>query len=692
MADTFTGSLAKLTGNEQKAVKTTSFDLQMNPTNTGMQFHRIDKAKDPNFWSIRVSRDIRIIVHKSKSDLLLCYVDHHDNAYKWAERRKLETHPSTGAMQIVEIRETVQEITIPYYIAEEESVHPVLAHISRLDLLEYGVPEEWIEDIKSANEDRILEIAEHLPAEAAEAVLNLATGSEAIKPISTLPKPLMGDQFAPEPDPFVHPDALRRFRTIENLEELERALEYPWEKWSIFLHPEQQRLVKKNYDGPARINGTAGTGKTIVALHRSFYLAKTNPDARILLTTFSDTLANVLKRKLDILIVNKPKISERLEVFSLDGIAKRLFELNYGHPQIASSKIINEIIDKYSKEIQDHKFPLQFLISEWEQVVDAWQLETWESYRDVLRLGRKTKLPENQRTILWSIFELVMTYLRKNGVITQSAMYAQLTSKFSKNRKSPFDYIVVDEAQDISVPQLRFIAAIGNRNQDSLFFTGDLGQRIFQQSFSWKELGVDIGERSNTLRINYRTSHQIRIQADRLLDHEISDVDGNTENRLGAISVFNGPKPNILILDTTEEEDKTVSKWLSERMSEGVKPHEIGLFVRSSLEFNRGQQVVESAKLSSNILNENTETRKGQISICSMHLTKGLEFRAVVVMACDDEIIPLQKRIETVTDDVDLEEVYSTERHLLYVACTRARDHLLVTGVNPASEFLEDLL
>lgn len=264
-------------------------------------------------------------------------------------------------------------------------------------------------------------------------------------------------------------------------------------------------------------------------------------------------------------------------------------------------------------------------------------------------------------------------------------------SGISENGYPPFDFAIVDEAQDVSIAQLRFLAALGSGRPNSLFFAGDLGQRIFQQPFSWKALGVDIRGRSRTLQINYRTSHQIRMQADRLLGPELSDVDGNTEERQGTISVFNGPNPIIHVLDSPEEERDTVGAWLQQRRKEGMVPHEMGVFVRSETELDRARAAVEHSSLPFKVLDEKVETTSGHISICTMHLAKGLEFRAVVVMACDDEIIPLQGRITTVGDDTDLEEVYNTERHLLYVACTRARDHLLVTGVDPASEFLDDL-
>jgi superfamily I DNA/RNA helicase len=226
---------------------------------------------------------------------------------------------------------------------------------------------------------------------------------------------------------------------------------------------------------------------------------------------------------------------------------------------------------------------------------------------------------------------------------------------------------------------------------NGLFFAGDLGQRIFQQPFSWKSLGVDIRGRSRTLRVNYRTSHQIRTQADRLLGPVVADVDGNSEDRSDTVSVFNGPPPTILTLKDEDSEIETVGAWIAAQTKAGVLPHEFGVFVRSAAQLERAKTAVTHAGLVFKILDEHVDTISGHVSISTMHLAKGLEFRAVVVMACDDEVIPLQERIETVGDDADLQEVYDTERHLLYVACTRARDHLLVTSVDPASEFLDDM-
>jgi mRNA-degrading endonuclease RelE of RelBE toxin-antitoxin system len=684
IADTFTDSLARLTGEEQKAVKTTAFDLQLNPANPGMQFHKLDKAKDKNFWSVRVGSDLRMIVHKTNESLLLCYVDHHDPAYRWAEKRKLEIHPKTGAAQLVEIRERIEEITIPRYVEVAQPAQPKLplfAHVSEDALLSYGVPKEWMHDVRQADEDTLLALADHLPGEAAEALLDLATGvmPQVLQPVTT------------HVSPFDHPDAQRRFRVMNNMEELERALEYPWEKWSVFLHPAQRQLVELDYSGPARVSGSAGTGKTIVALHRAVFLTRSNPDARVLLTTFSDTLASALRTKLKRLIGNEPRLGDRLEVHAMNAIGRRLYELNFGRPQVAAREVVSQLLAEAAGNVAEHKFSMHFLRTEWEQVVDAWQLDSWEAYRDVTRLGRKTRIPEQKRQMLWSIFDQVRSKLMSRNLVTYADMFSRLAIRIADSKHPPFDFTVVDEAQDVNVAQLRFLAALGAGRPNSLFFAGDLGQRIFQQPFSWKTLGIDIRGRSRTLRINYRTSHQIRMQADRLLGPELSDVDGNTEERRGTISVFNGPEPVIAASNTLENEREIVAQWLADRMREGIKPHEIGVFVRSAAELDRARAAVEKAKIPFKVLDDNVETTIGHISISTMHLAKGLEFRAIVVMACDDEIIPLQDRIETVADNADLQEVYDTERHLLYVACTRARDHLLITSGDEPSEFLDDL-
>lgn len=680
IADTFTDSLIKLTNEEQKAVKTTAFDLQMNPANPGMKFHRLSKSKDKHFWSVRASGDIRIIVHKTEASLLLCYVDHHDAAYAWAERRRLETHPKTGAAQLVEVRVRTEAAAAPKRKPKAPALPPLFAHVTNEDLLGYGVPEDWLEVVKAATEADLFALAERLPAEAGEALLDLAIGKT--PDVAAAPAGV---------DPFAHPDAQRRFRVMDNVEELERALEYPWEKWSVFLHPAQRQYVERVYSGPARIAGSAGTGKTIVALHRAVFLARKFPEARVLLTTFSKALAHALEIKLQRLAGNEPAVFERVIVRDIGTVAYECHTEALGKPNFVSEKELRGLLAETTKEVEGARFPAHFVYSEWTEVVDPWHLETWEDYRDVRRLGRKTRVGGKQREMLWSIFAAVQSKLSGRKLVTRPAVYHRLADHYAGGGTAPWRFVVADEAQDLGVAEMRFLAALGTATAGGLFFTGDLGQRIFQQPFSWKSLGVDIRGRSHTLRINYRTSHQIRRQADRLLPSALSDVDGNEESRQGTISVFNGPAPEIRTFDDAAEETAAVGAWIGARLAEGYLPHEIGVFVRDHEQRQRAVDAVKAADAKAQQLGEKGGTEAGKVPVSTMHLAKGLEFRAVAVMACDDEILPLQERIESIADEADLEEVYNTERHLLYVACTRARDRLWVSGVDPASEFLEDL-
>ena len=679
---TFAPSLDSLPANIKKAAKNTHTDIQLNPANPGLQMHRLNKGKDPNFWSARVNQDYRIIIHRLNNNLVFCFVGKHDDAYQWAENRKLEINKITGAAQMVLLHEKEEIIKVPVFVEEEVIVPhapPLLQGISDEELLQYGVPEDNLVELKLADEDKILNLIDDLPEEAAEAVLQLAAGHKPDK------------RQEPHIDPFEHPDAKRRFRILDNVKEFEEALEYDWNKWVVFLHPIQRDLVERSFNGPYRVSGTAGTGKTVVAIHRAVHLARTNESSRILLTTFSETLAALLKDKLKELLISDPSLIEQIEVISFSQLAEHLYPRLIGPAKIASDQMIRELLAETASALGEDRFSKQFIFTEWKEVVDAWQLDSWESYRTVPRIGRKTRLPESRRESLWRIFQIVKDRLAAQNQKTQPGMYQDLATRISNSDKFPYEYAIVDEAQDISVTQLRFLAALGGGRPDSLFFAGDLGQRIFQQPFSWGNLGVNIRGRSKTLKVNYRTSHQIRSKADLLLDPEIRDMDENSEDRRGTVSVFNGVEPIINRLEKQVEEIKVVSDWVESLVQKGLDRHEIAIFVRSADQLERAKIVASNADLESIVLDESIRPQRDHISLGTMHAAKGLEFRAVAVMGCDYDVIPSPERIEDITDEPDLIEVMNTERHLLYVACTRARDSLLITGVTPVSEFLDDL-
>ncbi len=683
ISDTFTSSLTRLTNEEQKQVKTTVFDLQLDPASPSMQFHRIEKSRDANFWSVRAGRDIRIIVHKTNSSFLVCYVGHHDRAYDWAERRKIEAHPQTGAAQIVEVRELVKEIIVPKIIEQQKVVvapKPLFESINDAELLSYGVPPEWIADVKLVTEDSLFDIAKHLPQEASEALLELATGGTPSSP-----------KIVEKSAPFDHPDAKRRFSLISTHEELLKALDAPWDKWTIFLHPDQRNLVEQNCSGPFRVSGSAGTGKTIVALHRAVHLLKSHPESRVLLTTFSETLANALRVRIKKLLVGSPLLGDRIDIFAFNEVAQSLYSRLKNKKEIISSETLLAHLEGERKKFPELQIATSYLASEWRDVIDAWQIKSWDEYKDARRLGRRKRLSEAQKQKVWDLFSVVKKILEKEGSVTLDEAFNDLAQQAGKYRNPPYTNIVVDEAQDIGVCQLRLLEALGGNRENGLFFAGDLGQRIFQQPFSWKALGVEIRGRSKTLKVNYRTSHQIRLSADCLLPEELSDVDQNKEARLSTISVFDGIKPIIKTASTINEEQNAVAKEILRQIGLGVRPEEIGIFVRTENEIPRATSALKVANLVANMLTDHMNTQYNNVSVGTMHLAKGLEFKSVFIMACDDIVIPNQARLGAALDESDLEEIYQTERHLLYVACTRARDFLMVSGVEPSSEFLQDI-
>ena len=542
-----------------------------------------------------------------------------------------------------------------------------------------GVPTDWLDDVADATEDRFFSMAAHLPREASEALLEYAaTGRLALA-------------AAPTADPLAHPDSQRRFRVLEGADELRAALDAPFEQWTIFLHPSQRAVVDRQFSAPARVLGSAGTGKTVVALHRVFRLLQSDPDARLLLTTFSDPLARALRKKLALLVSDRPGMMERVTVASFLDIAAQLWTLNTGHkPHVAVDDVIRSLLGKAAAAAGVIEFTPQFLYSEWTYVIDAWQVDSAQAYTNVPRMGRKNRLGARQRERLWTVFAAVRDSLAQRGLTTPAGIFAAVTGTYRNREEKPFTHIVVDEAQDLGVAELRFLSSITPSQRDGLFFAGDIGQRIFQQSFSWLGLGVDVRGRSAALKVNYRTSHQIRRAADRLLPATVRDVDGNEDNRAGTVSVFDGPDPMVRIVDDEAAEVAAASEHLKAIIDHGVDPGDIGLFVRSLAQLPRARAVAEAAGVAMRSFVDPGADAPPALLLGTMHLAKGLEFRAVLIIACDEGVLPLEERITDVADEFELDEVVATERQLLYVAATRARERLWISGVAPGSEFLEE--
>ncbi|MBY6164168.1 UvrD-helicase domain-containing protein [Mameliella alba] len=659
IADTFYDALAKLTPQEQKQVKTSAFDFQMDPSLPGLQMHRVDRARDPNFWTARVNRDIRMVIHKKEGQSLLAWVGHHDAAYRWAETRRIESHPRTGAIQIVEARETIEEVVIQRYVEKAIELPRPLAEHGDDTLLSWGVPTDWLDTVRDATEETVLDIAGHLPTEAANAVLSAAVGE------TPVPSPV-SDAGA---DPWEHPDTKRRFRVMENLEELQAALEAPWEKWAVFLHPAQQEYVDRDFIGPARVIGSAGTGKTVVALHRAARLAL-NHDARVLLTTFNRKLADSLRAKL-------PQVASRdalaqITVEALPVLISRLHHEAFGASEIIDEASLRLFLEDFARA-QNMAVDADFLFDEWSLVVDAWNISSQSEYRDLPRLGRKVRMAAARRDALWEVFAAVRTRMASNGLKTEP----QLAHELAQAGCFPFDHVLIDEAQDISVAELKLLGTMLGNTPNGLFFAGDIGQRIFRAPFPWTAAGVDLRGRSRSLKVNYRTSHQIRSQSDRLLPETLVEADGNEEGRKGITSIFDGPSPTFLEFESFEDEMSELKNWISARVDgDQIPVSELVILVRHSDQIEPVRQTMN----------------RQDLQVLPMHDAKGAEFRAVAIAGLNDGVLPDENRLIAAKDEAQLDEIMNTERHLLYVAATRARDHLWMSGVTPISEYFADLI
>jgi mRNA-degrading endonuclease RelE of RelBE toxin-antitoxin system len=408
IADTFQKSLGKLNVDEQAIVKQAAFDFQLNPKNPGFSYENIKRAKDKNMWAFRASGDLRIIVHRTPATFTLCYVDHHDKAYTWAERRRLENHPVTGAAQIVEVVERTEE-HIRRVVREEVVEPPIFRKFEQNYIHALGVPNEWLDAVMNASEPDLDALLPRLPQEAAERLLDLACGNPVPVPVASAGE--IG---------FSHPDAQRRFRVLDSEHELKLALNAPWDQWTVFLHPSQRKVVERRYNGPARVSGAAGTGKTVVAVHRVAELANRNPAAKVLITTFSRTLALRLAWQAKLLLGPDSPLFDRIRIDHVHKVARDVLASDRGNAVsiIQGADVIHLLEDAIRATEQQAPFSMAFLKAEWDAVVEPAGIDTWDAYRSANRSNRGTPLGARQRLAAWRIFEQALALMRQRQILT----------------------------------------------------------------------------------------------------------------------------------------------------------------------------------------------------------------------------------------------------------------------------------
>ena len=675
----FQKSLARLTRQERNLVHQTVMQFWMNPDAPGHRLHPLE-MRDRRLHSISPNMDLRIIVFRDGDRQVLMYVDHHDAAYRWAERRTVTTHPVTGSAQIVEFEEVVRaEKQAPPGMPQHDAAAALFAAEGDDYLLSLGVPPVYLETVRGlSSHDDLLAVIDRFPEEAQEALFALATGD---RPAA---RPTARDLVA---DPFAHPDAQRRFWIAADEAALAEALERPWEEWLVFLHPVQRGAVERNFNGPARVSGSAGTGKSVVAMHRASYLARLSTGGRILLTTFSKTLASRLSDGMDKLLGAASEARRRVEVLHLHGYAISQLVRHSRSPTIADPEEIEQCLHAARGGL-DPRFTDGFLFAEWEAVVDYWGIKSWEAYRDAVRVGRGSPLSPRQRRQLWDVFARVQEDLDRTGRASWGEVCDRLGHVIEEEGVRPFRHVIVDEAQDLGPRELRLIASLAAPGPRALFFTGDIGQRIYRWPFPWLAAGVDVRGRAQRLRVNYRTSAEIHRFSDTLLPAKLAEVDGAEETRQ-TITVLRGPEPEVVGGESLEDEITALAIWLRDLRARGIEPGQIAIFGRTrQVARECAEPALAQAGLTGRWLAPDSDLATDAVVIGTMHAAKGLEFRAVALVGCDSEHLPLRDALARADGDEARQLVEEQERHLLYVACTRARESLLITYSGKATSYL----
>ncbi len=665
---------------EQKVISHTIMDLNIDPTASTLSLHKLDG--NAGWWSAYVNGDMRIIFYRGDDgQMVLCWVDHHDKAYVWAKNHVLKEHPTTGAMQLVEIPEVAAEPKIEVRqkgVKPKRSLCDILA-ITRAELLAWGVPEEWVERVVAATEeDELLNIGQyHLPPDIAEVVLSIAAGERPSIEPEEQPDQGGGTKWNPQ-----------SWWVVSDDDDLKSVLENAdWGAWCVYLHPSQRKVAYRSYIKPFRVCGSAGTGKTVVALHHAKFVLGEDAGARVLVSTYSPELAADLKKRCCALL--SPKALERCDVTTLEQFARRQFDALFpGHGAVVPHDEANaealKILQFHANELPKGITPA-FALSEWRLVVEPRQIKTEEEYLHTVRRGVHTKLSVERRKALWKVLGYVYHGLNVDcGYITVEQMYAKLVEYCHEHSDMPryYTHFVVDECQDLCEVELDFIVAYMGESK-RMFFAGDIGQRIIRYPFPWRPHGIDLRGMSRVLKVNYRTTQEIRSMADRLTDLNGRDAD-DIEERRRSISLLSGPKPEVRRFEDKEAEINGVAEWLDRLANDlNIPPEAVAIFCRSQREFPRAHGALEKSAYNDGIVKPR---------VLEMFQAKGLEYRAAVVMACDNGVLPSPERIAEADLVAGLEEIYDTERNLLYVACTRARDYLLITSAGVPSELILDMV
>lgn len=658
-----------------------------NPRSPGINYEKLNKGIDKKICSVRIDDTYRgIVVREEETGVyLLLWVDHHDEAYDWAARKRCEVNKNTGAVQIFDIQKV--EETVPV-----NAVDGLFNHISDKNLLELGVPEEQISFIRALPDKKaFIDAKASIPQDAFENLSWITEGIPLTEVLEYAREDRGGEAAGSISDALDAPVSLKSFVIVEGEDELKKIMAEPLEKWRVFLHPTQRKIVNKEYSGPARVLGGAGTGKTVVAMHRAKHLAEKMPSAgRILFTTFTANLADDIRE-------NLKKICTRDELRKIEVINLDAWVNQYLRESGFSAQITYDDIPKlWEKALLmanvSLPFDIGFYEEEWNRVVISQEALSLDKYVKASRNGRGTRLDRRKRMLVWKVFEAYQNLMKENKVRDiNTAMYESRKLLEAEGKQPRYDSVIVDEGQDFSDNAYRLLRALaGEEHNNDIFIVGDSHQRIYRNKPVLSKCGISVRGRSSILKINYRTTEEIRKYAFALLNGiSFDDLDDGMDLGDRCQSLTHGDKPTIKVFRDANGELEYLIDEIKKLQDSGVKLSDICVVTRTrKLVEDYIAQFTRAGIRSYAIKRNKTDDRNFDgLRVATMHRVKGLEFQYVFIVAVNNRVVPLPAAINK-TDAVSEAESLASEKCLLYVALTRAQKGAYITCYGKKSEFL----
>lgn len=689
LADSCLDQLIKLPKTVQQKVIEFQRKFRQDSTLASIHLEPIIDFKDNALRTARINDGYRAVIGVIGNDnFSLVYVDQHDNAYRWAKNKKFVWNTLTQSCQLISLTEdtTLSEPTMP-------SKSSIFDSVTDEQLLRIGVPEEMISKVKAmVGLDDLDALESVLPGDAYENLFYLLDEGD----IETIIKDLEeGFSKSAEMDEqlFSHNNR-RHFIEITDDAELEKMIEGNMEKWQLFLHPSQRKLIEGYYNGSLKVSGSAGTGKTVAAIHRLIKLSAI-PDSLILFTTYTKALRDNLDQVLRKL--NVP--TNRFDLNNIDRVLSDVVKKNNVLPE--GFQVLDYMGDDKSKalwkevlDVNVSEFDENFLYNEYIDVIIYNNIQDSATYLRQSRIGRSKALSRKQRLDVWDLVEKYIALKNERKRVDRLQLFNMAANYLNEHGIRPYTHVITDEFQDFSNPELRFIRSLVPVGPNDLFLVGDPFQKIYNgRKLNFTASGINIRGRSRRLKVNYRTTEEIKRMAVSIVKGvNYDDFEEGTESIKGYISLMHGAKPSYKIATDKTKEAEMILEYIDDCIQNGILSEEICVTASTSKTMRDIQDLMHKNKMAFKVINSGTSTGNvNGVSFCTFHSIKGLEFKVVIAMGVNERTAPSSPTGDypfITMDKVEQREYLTSIRSSLYVALTRAQQQVLITGVGIKSSLL----